>query len=127
MKRHVLLLFALASTIHAASIWPQFRGPAGQSTAANETLPAELDTARNLLWTTALPGGASSPVIAGGRAFLTGFADGKLITFAVALADGTIAWRHEATPEKLEVYMQKLGSPAASTCTTDGQRVISYF
>lgn len=127
MTRHVCLLLALSSTLHAASLWPQFRGPAGQSTAANETLPAELDTARNLIWQTALPGGASSPVIVGSRAFLTGFAEGKLITLGVSLADGTVLWRHETTPEKLETYMEKLGSPAASTCATDGERVVSYF
>ena len=127
MIRRTFLFLALSSFVHAATLWPQFRGPAGQSTAADKTLPTELDTARNLLWTAALPGGASSPVIVGGRAFLTGFADGKLVTLGVNLADGVIAWRHETTPEKLEVYMEKLGSPAASTCATDGERVVSYF
>jgi outer membrane protein assembly factor BamB len=127
MIRNALLLLAIGATVHADSLWPQFRGPEGQSTAANEALPAQLDTAKNLLWTAALPGGASSPVIVNGRAFLTGFADGKLVTVAVNLADGAVAWRHEATPERLEVYMEKLGSPAASTCATDGQRVVSYF
>src|SRR4051794_35017682 len=127
MTRHICLLLAFASTVHAASLWPQFRGPSGQSTAANDTLPAELDTAKNLLWQTALPGGASSPVIVNGRAFLTGFAEGKLVTLAVNLADGTVVWRNDTTPEKLEAYMEKLGSPAASTCATDGERVISYF
>jgi len=127
MRYSAILLLAIASTLHADSIWPQFRGPAGQPTATGETLPAELDTARNLLWQSALPSGASSPVIVGKRAFLTGFADGKLVTLGVNLADGTIAWRHESTPEKLEAYMEKLGSPAASTCATDGERVVSYF
>jgi outer membrane protein assembly factor BamB len=125
--RLVCFLLILVSTAQAGSDWPQFRGPDGISTATNETPPAELDTAKNLLWTAALPGGASSPVIVGGRAFLTGFADGKLVTLGVNLVDGTIAWRHETTPEKLEAYMEKLGSPAASTCATDGERVVSYF
>jgi outer membrane protein assembly factor BamB len=116
-----------ASTALADSDWPQFRGPSGISSAANEAPPAELDTAHNLLWSTALPGGASSPVIASGRVFLTGFSEGKLVTLAVNLADGTLAWRHETTPEKLEPYIEKLGSPAASTCATDGERVVSYF
>ncbi len=125
--RLACLLLILASTAQAGSDWPQFRGPDGLSTATNEKPPAELDTAKNLLWTAALPGGSSSPVIVGGRAFLTGFAEGKLVTLGVNLADGTIAWRHETTPEKLEAYMEKLGSPAASTCATDGERVVSYF
>jgi outer membrane protein assembly factor BamB len=129
MKSSALLLLALAlnAVVYAGSPWPQFRGPAGQSTATNENLPDQLDTAHNLLWQAALPGGASSPIIVGDRAFLTGFADGKLVTLGVNLKDGRIAWRHESTPEKLEVYMEKLGSPAASTCATDGERVVSYF
>jgi len=127
--RHPCLLIALVTVTaaHADPDWPQFRGPSGISSATNEAPPANLDTAKNLLWSAPLPGGASSPVIAHGRAFLTGFADGKLVTLGINLADGTLAWRHEITPEKLEAYLEKLGSPAASTCATDGEHVISYF
>jgi outer membrane protein assembly factor BamB len=127
LMRHLILALALATTAHAGSIWPQFRGPSGASTSADENPPAEIDTAKNLLWQSGVPAGSSSPVIAGGRAFLTGFADGKLITVAVNLADGAVAWRHEIAPEKIEAYMEKLGSPAASTCATDGEHVISFF
>jgi outer membrane protein assembly factor BamB len=125
--RHLLLALALTTTAHAGSIWPQFRGPSGASTAVNENPPTEIDTSKNLLWQSGVPAGSSSPVIAGGRAFLTGFAGGKLITVAVNLTDGTVAWRHEITPEKIEAYMEKLGSPAASTSVTDGERVVSFF
>lgn len=125
--RYLWLLAVLATTLQAADSWPQFRGPSGQSTSTEKQIPAELDTARNLLWQTGLPGGASSPVIVNGRAFLTGFAEGKLVTLGVNLADGTVAWRHDSTPERIEAYMEKLGSPAASTCATDGERVVSYF
>lgn len=74
-----------------------------------------------------MPAGSSSPVIAGGRAFLTGFADGKLVTRAVNLADGAITWRHATTPEKLEADMKKLGTPAATTRATEGDRVVNQF
>ena len=47
--RHLILALTLVSTAHAGSIWPQFRGPSGASTAAHETLPAELDTASRLV------------------------------------------------------------------------------
>lgn len=82
---------------------------------------------KHLLWKTELPSGASSPVVAGDRIFLTGFAAGKLVTLAVHRSDGSVAWKHEVTPEALEAYFQKLGTPAASSCTTDGTRVVSYF
>jgi len=76
--RHLILALALASTAHAGSIWPQFRGPSGASTATNEIPPTEIDTAKNLLWQRGVPAGSASPVIVGGRAFFTGFADGKI-------------------------------------------------
>ncbi len=125
--RTTLLLLALATTVHAGSSWPQFRGPSGASSAAQERPPAELDTAKNLLWQTIIPPGSSSPIVVNDRLFVTGFADGKLITLAASLKDGTILWRHEFTPEKMESYIEKLGSPAVPTCATDGERVISHF
>ncbi len=125
--RSTLLLLALATTVHAGSDWPQFRGPSGTSNAAQEQPPADLDTAKNLLWQIPVPAGSSSPVVVNGRVFVTGFQDGKLITVAASLADGSTLWRHELTPEKVEPFIEKLGSPAAPTCVTDGERVISYF
>ena len=125
--RILIVLAALAATTHAASLWPQFRGPSGNSVAAGEQPPAELDIAKNLLWQAAVPGGTSSPVIVGDRVFLTGFANGKLVTFALNRSDGSVAWRHEIAPETLETFMEKYNSPAAATCATDGERVVSYF
>jgi outer membrane protein assembly factor BamB len=125
--RTTLLLLALATSAYAGNSWPQFRGPSGASNAESEQPPAELDTARNLLWQTAIPAGSSSPIVVNNRVIVTGFQDGKLITIAVNPKDGTVAWRHELTPEKLENYMEKLGSPAAPTCVSDGERIISHF
>ncbi|HYR59466.1 MAG TPA: PQQ-binding-like beta-propeller repeat protein, partial [Chthoniobacteraceae bacterium] len=88
MTRTIAILTALTVAAHAASLWPQFRGPAGNSVAAGETPPAQLDSANNLLWQVAVPAGASSPIVVGDRVFLTGFADGKLITLALNRADG---------------------------------------
>ena len=120
-------ILALVLSAHAETIWPQFRGPSGSSTATGALPPAELDATSNLLWRSPVPSGASSPVIVGDRIFLTGFSEGKLSTFALKRGDGSLVWRHDLTPEKLEPYMEKLGSPAASTCATDGERVVSYF
>jgi outer membrane protein assembly factor BamB len=118
---------SFAVTASADPEWPQFRGPNGLSTAKNQNPPVELDTSKNLLWKIALPGGASSPVVAGDRIFLTGFESGRLITLAVDRKDGSFMWKHEVVPSAVEKYFEKLGSPAASTCATDGELVISYF
>lgn len=127
MLRSLLILTTLALAAHAETLWPQFRGPSGASTATGPLPPTDLDLTRHLLWRAAIPSGSSSPVIVGDRIFLTGFSEGKLSTFALKRADGTLLWQRDVTPEKLEAYMEKLGSPAASTCATDGERVISYF
>ncbi|HYR57926.1 MAG TPA: PQQ-binding-like beta-propeller repeat protein, partial [Chthoniobacteraceae bacterium] len=85
------------------------------------------DSANNLLWQVAVPAGASSPIVVGDRVFLTGFADGKLITLALNRADGAVVWRHEIAPEKLEPFIEKYASPAVPTCASDGERVVSFF
>src|SRR5262249_8618857 len=68
-----------------------------------------------------------SPVIAGDRLYLTGFEGGKLLTVAYRLADGAELWRKEAPASKIEPFAQGEGSPAASTATTDGRRLVGYF
>ncbi len=65
-------LAALLLSVSAASAdWPQFHGPGGQGTAATAA-PTNWGEGENIAWKAELPGvGASSPVIAGGRVFLT--------------------------------------------------------
>jgi outer membrane protein assembly factor BamB len=56
----------------AADVWPQFRGPTGQGDALQEQLPLEWSETKGIEWKTPLPGrGWSSPVVGGGRIWLT--------------------------------------------------------
>jgi outer membrane protein assembly factor BamB len=68
----------------------------------------------------AVPPGASSPVVARDRIFLTAFEDGKLFTIAYRQADGAELWRKQAPAAKIELFEKTDGSPAASTPATDG-------
>jgi hypothetical protein len=55
-----------------AEDWPQFRGPGGQGHSTEKNLPFEWGEGRNVAWRTPVPGrGWSSPVVAGGRVWLT--------------------------------------------------------
>lgn len=56
-----------------ADDWPRFRGPAGSGVAAEtESIPLTWSPQANLAWKTELPGpGASSPIVSGGRVFVT--------------------------------------------------------
>ena len=58
-------------TIHAEE-WPAFRGPTGQGHSSEVGLPFEWSESRNVRWKTPVPGrGWSSPVVSGGRVWLT--------------------------------------------------------
>ena len=107
--------------------WPQFRGPGAAASADGGRLPAEFGPDKNLVWKTALPPGHSSPCIWGDHIFLTALDEGKLETICIRRTDGRVLWR-KATPqvEIAEVHPGR-GSSAASTPTTDGQRVYVYF
>ena len=65
-----LLIFCSASF---ADDWPRFRGPAGSGIASEaEKVPTAWSPKANLGWKTALPGaGASSPIVVGGKIFVT--------------------------------------------------------
>jgi outer membrane protein assembly factor BamB len=58
---------------------------------------------------------------------LTAIDDDKLYTIAYNRADGRELWRAHAPAGQIEGYHKTEGSPAASTCATDGQRIVSYF
>jgi outer membrane protein assembly factor BamB len=120
--------FASAGAAAQPPAWPQFRGPEGSGVAPDtEKPPTRLGPDTNVKWKVAVPPGASSPVIAGDRLFLTGFDKGKLFTLAYRRADGAEVWRKEAPARAIEPFEKKEGSPAASTPATDGERLVVNF
>jgi outer membrane protein assembly factor BamB len=122
-------LFAVATQLIAAekSPWPQFRGPNGSGIAAGAKPPVEIGPEKNVKWKVAAPEGLSSPIIAGDKIVMTAFENDKLYTIAYNRADGKEAWRAQAPAKQIEKYYKPEGSPAASTCATDGERIVSYF
>ena len=55
-----------------AEDWPQFRGPTGQGHSTERGVPIEWSESQNVIWRTPVQGrGWSSPVVAGGRVWLT--------------------------------------------------------
>jgi outer membrane protein assembly factor BamB len=70
--------FALAWTLAAAfavaaeAPWPQFRGPQANPVGDNARLPERWSKTENVEWSVEIPGrGWSSPIVAGGKVFVT--------------------------------------------------------
>jgi outer membrane protein assembly factor BamB len=122
-------VFTAGATCFAGEplVWPQFRGPGGSGIAEDQKPPVEVGPEKNVKWKISVPGGLSSPIVVGDQLVLTVFDDGKLSTMAFDRATGNQVWGAEAPSEKIEKYLKAQGSPAASTCATDGKRVVSYF
>ena len=122
-----LVIIFFTSSIYGQVRWPGFRGISGKGVAAEaERLPVEFDQDRNVIWQCPLPKGHSSPCIWDNHIFLTGYAGGKLETICVERSIGKILWRKSAPARQIE-RVHQIGSPASSTCTTDGERVFVYF
>lgn len=124
--KHLGLAFSLLITpCLAESHWPQFRGAGGLGIGTGKP-PVEFSEEKNVKWQAEVPFGHSSPCIWGAKIALTGMADGKLVTFCLNKADGRELWRVAAPASKIE-GAHRIGSPAAPTCCTDGERLIAYF
>lgn len=84
----------------AAAGWPQWRGPRADGVADGGRPPIEWSRTENVRWSAELPGwGTSSPVVYGGRLFVTSETDnnGKksLLTLCYQRETGQELWRHD--------------------------------
>lgn len=124
------LLLALTESVGRAEDWPAFRGPTGQGHSTERGLPLEWGEAQNVRWKTAVPGlGWSSPVVAGGRVWLTtATANGSSLR---ALAYDVETGRELVNVEVFRLRDGRLLNPknsrASPTPIVDGDRVYVHF
>lgn len=149
MKTTLLALAAVS--LYGGDTWPQFRGPQATGVADDPALPVKWSATENISWKTDIPGsGWSSPIIAGGRVFVTAVLSSndeekpkkglymggerkaptdehRWMLYAVDFKGGKIAWQREVfkgipkTPHHLK------NTYASETPATDGQRIYAYF
>ena len=120
------LLLALLAAPDAAE-WPRFRGPNGSGISPGaEPLPDRLEPGKNSAWVRDLPPGISSPVVAGGRIYITALRDKDLLTIALDPKSGAVLWERKAPAERIE-DTHSTSSPAAATPAADDRRVVSFF
>ncbi len=132
----VLGLFALAAAASApASDWPQFRGPTGQGHAPDGAVPLTWSETENVTWKSAVPGrGWSSPVIAGGLAWLTTAVTGResgtsLRLLAYDVGTGGVAMDVEVFSISDTTLLNQKNSFASPTPVIDpvGERIYVHF
>lgn len=151
--RTTALLLALGLCVAArAGDWPAFRGGAlGGVPSKAPSLPEKWDAKTNIKWSVELPPGWSSPVVVGGRVFVTSAKsadkqpdprkglyitdlNGKTVpgthTWEVICLDadsGKVLWRKAAFTGKLDSTLHIKNSLASETPVADGERVYSVF
>src|SRR5437899_10041926 len=82
-------------TVLPAADWPRFRGPNGSGVDSSAGLPVDFGPAKNVVWKAAVPFGHSSPIVVGGRVFLTASEGEILITLAYDALTGSQLWRRD--------------------------------
>lgn len=126
----VLALFAPLSL--SAEDWPQFRGPDGEGHSTEKGLPLEWSESQNILWKTPVAGrGWSSPVVAGGRVWLTTSIErqGKasLRVLAYDAQSGREVVNVEVFSAPNAVLKNAKNSLASPTPIVEGERVYVHF
>jgi len=126
------LLIALTGLTAHAEDWPQFRGPTGQGHSTERNLPLEWSESKNILWKTPVSGrGWSSPVVVGGRVWLTSAVrerDGvSLRALAYDAATGREAVNVELFRLRDAALLNPKNSHASPTPIVGGDRVYVHF
>lgn len=116
-------LIRLAAPAGDAPEWSGFRGNNGTGVGDAQGLPQALGE-EQIAWRTEVPGGYSSPVVAGKHVVLTASDGNDLLTITLDRGTGEVRW-----DRTLEFDGKRPGanSPAAPTPVTDGERVYVLF
>jgi outer membrane protein assembly factor BamB len=127
----LLLVLSLSGLAVDAQDWPEFRGPTGQGISTERGLPLEWSESRNVIWKTKVPGrGWSSPVVSGGRVWVTtaielGGASLRAVAFDIETG------REVVNTEVFRVRNARLTNPknsfASPTPIVEADRVYVHF
>lgn len=126
-----LLTFALVVLVAASSFapaladWPHWRGPKTNGVADAKGLPTTWSPDENIRWRTPLPGPAgSTPVLAGGKLFLTTPDGTELLLMAFDTKSGAELWRRTVTTGEAS-FRGDEGNLASPSPATDGKHVVT--
>ncbi len=140
----VLGVSMIASSLWAGN-WPQWRGPAGDGTAAEVNVPVAWSEKAGIVWKCKLPEwGNSTPAIWGNAVFLTSHVDNRrLLLVKIDKRTGKIAWTREvaqgsitpaaqgnlckSSPQRGRQHFHESQNLASPSPVTDGEVVVVHF
>jgi outer membrane protein assembly factor BamB len=127
----IAMLATSATSRVRADDWPQFRGPTGQGHSSETGLPLAWSETHNVKWKTPVAGrGWSSPVVAGGRVWLTTSVRDKGASLRLVAFD-VDSGREVVNTEIFHLRSDDLtnakNSHASPTPVVDGDRVYVHF
>jgi outer membrane protein assembly factor BamB len=134
-RKKLLLLFTCAFVcalgrdgLAAESDAKYFRSDHGLADPACGALPSQFDAPGTLRWRMPLDPGHATPIISGGRIFLTTYQEksNELAVLALDATTGRTLWRKGVVVSQVE-QTHPLGSPATATPACDGRRVYVFF
>jgi outer membrane protein assembly factor BamB len=106
--------------------WMQFRGPNGSGVDSAIGYPVEFSPSKNVVWKKAIPYGQSSPVVAGGRVYLTSSEGDRRLTICLNAKTGNQLWQREIRPKKSQQIF-RANDPASPTPVADDSGVVAFF
>src|SRR5438876_94979 len=120
------LLFSFMIAAGADSGWTQFRGPNGSGVDSAAGYPVEFSPSKNVVWKKAVPFGQSSPVVAGGRVYLTASEGDRLLTICIDAKTGRELWKREIRRQRSHKLF-RANDPASPTPVADESGVVAFF
>ena len=125
-----LSLLVLAATLPSrGEDWPGWRGPRGDGTSREVTVPLHWSATENVAWKTAVPGaGRSSPIVVGTRVIVTAgdVVDLSRRVLCFERESGELLW-NAAVHSGAGGMMHRLNTTASSTPAADQDRVYAVF
>ncbi len=122
----IFVSFLLTAVCTFAADWPRFRGPNGSGVAGAGSLPAEFGPKKNLVWRVKAPAGTSSPIVSGGRMYLTSFDKEDRLLICLDAGNGAELWRRSHPRDRQEAF-HPINGPATPSPVVEGRNVYAFF